>query len=254
MKRENSINKKGQIAIFVIFAILVVAVVIFIFAFPQTNVFSSNINPSSYLRDCIAPEIDNIKNILSEQGGYTTPDNYAMYKDLKLEYLCYTSEFYTPCIVQQPLLLRHVNNEMKKYIEPKAKQCFENLKDQYEKKGYEVRSGSSQINVSIVPQRITVDFIVPMTLIKEDTQTFQKFSVAIDSNWYNLITVAVNIIQYESVFGDSETGLYISYYPNLKIEKTRRDDGSTIYLLSDVTSEDKFVFATRSLVWPRGLI
>ena len=254
MKRDGLINKKGQIAIFVIFAILVVAVVIFIFAFPQTNVFSSNINPSSYLRDCIAPEIENIKNVLSEQGGYTTPDNYVMYKDLKLEYLCYTSEFYTPCTVQQPLLLRHTNNEMKKYIEPRAKQCFENLKDQYEKKGYEVRSGASAVNVSVVPGRIAVEFLAPITLIKEDTQTFQKFAVSVDSNWYDLINTAVNIIQYESVFGDSETGLYISYYPNLKIAKTRRDDGSTIYQLSDVTSEDKFAFATRSLVWPRGLI
>jgi len=68
-----------------------------------------------------------------------------------------------------------------------------------------------------------------------------------------LLLTAVSIIEYESTFGDSETGLYISYYPNLKIDKTRRDDGSTIYQLSDVTTEDTFAFATRSLVWPQGL-
>ncbi|MEK6908591.1 MAG: hypothetical protein AABX23_00890 [Nanoarchaeota archaeon] len=250
MKRD---DRKGQVTIFVILAIIVVAVIIVIFAFPQANVFSSSVNPSSYLRSCIEPEITNIKDVLSVQGGYTNPDNYAMYNDMKLQYLCYTSQFYTPCSVQQPLLLRHVQEEIKKHIEPRAKQCFEDLKDQYERKGYEVRSGTSNISVGIVPENIYVDFVAPLTLIKEDTQTFQKFSVAIDSNWYTLINTAVNIIQYESTFGDSETSLYISYYPNLVIEKTRRDDGSTIYQLSDVTSEDKFDFATRSLVWPQGL-
>lgn len=246
-------ERSGQVTIFVILALMVIAIVIIIFAFPSANVFSSSLNPSSYLRTCIEPEIENIKNTLSVQGGYTSPDNYATYQDLKLQYLCYTSQYYTPCSVQQPLLLKHIQEEMRKHIEPRAKQCFEDLKDQYESRGYEVTSGPSQISVGIVPGNIYVDFIAPLTLRREDTQTFQKFSVGMDSEWYTLINTAVNIIQYESTFGDSETSLYISYYPNLLIEKTRRDDGSTIYQLSDVTTDDKFAFATRSLVWPQGL-
>ncbi len=254
MINRGFVDRKGQVTIFVILALIIVAVVIVIVAFPQVNFFSTSINPSSYLKTCIEPEVEIIKEKLSLQGGYPNPDNYVNYNGQKFQYLCYTSEFFTPCLVQQPLLLRHVENEMKKHIEPRSKQCFEDLKSQYERRGYEVRSGSSQINVSVVPEKIRVEFNAPMTLIKEDTQTFQKFAIAVDSNWYYLINTAVNIIQYESIFGDSETGLYISYYPNLKIEKTRRDDGSTIYQLSDVISEDKFAFATRSLVWPQGLI
>jgi len=253
MLKRGFSNRKGQVTIFVILAIIVVAVVIVIFAFPQANVFSDEVNPSSYLRTCIEPEIYNIKDILSVQGGYSNPDNYALYQDMKLEYLCYTAEYYSTCTVQQPLLLKHVQDEMKKHIEPRAKQCFEDLKSQYERKGYEVRSGNSQIDVRIIPDSITVDFVAPLTLSREDTQTFQKFSVGISSSWYDLINVATNIIQYESTFGDSETSLYISYYPDLLIEKTRRDDGSTIYQLSDVTTGDEFAFASRSLVWPQGL-
>lgn len=247
-------ERSGQVTIFVILALIVVAVVIVIFAFPSANVFSSDVNPSSYLRNCIEPEIDIIKNTLSSSGGYTNPDNYAMYKDLKLQYLCYTSSYYIPCTVQQPLLLKHVQEEMEKYIEPRAKQCFEDLKDQYESRGYEVNSGSTDVQIGIVPGSINVEFLAPLTLRKEDTQTFNKFSVGIKSEWYTLINTALNIIQYESTFGDSETSLYISYYPNLIIEKTRRDDGSTIYQLRDVTTGDEFAFATRSLVWPQGLI
>lgn len=246
-------ERSGQVTIFVILALIVIGVIIVIFAFPSANVFSSEVNPSSYLRSCIEPEIETIKDKLSMQGGYTNPDNYATYQDLKLQYLCYTSQYYTPCSVQQPLLLRHVQEEMRKHIEPRAKQCFEDLKDQYESRGYEVTSGASEISVGIVPGSINVEFIAPLTLRKEDTQTFEKFSVGMASEWYNLINIATNIIQYESTFGDSETSLYISYYPDLIIDKTRRDDGSTIYQLSYATTEDKFAFATRSLVWPQGL-
>ena len=247
-------NKKGQVTIFVILAIIIVAVVIVIFAFPQVNVFSSSVNPSSYLRSCIEPEINVIKDRLSVQGGYSNPTNYALYKGLKLQYLCYTSEFYVPCSVQQPLLVSYIEKEMKRHIEPRAKQCLEDLKDQYERRGYEVKSGASAINVSVVSEKIIVEFLAPLTVSKAETQTFQKFAVGVDSKWYNLLITSINIIQYESIYGDSETGLYMSYYPNLKIEKTRRDDGSTIYQLSDVTTEDTFAFATRSLVWPQGLV
>src|SRR3989338_1925912 len=251
MRRD---GRRWQITLFVVLALIIVAIIVFIFAFPQVNVFSSSLNPGSYLRSCIEPSIGEIKDVLSDQGGYSNPTNYALYKDLKLQYLCYTSEFYTPCKIQQPLLVKHVQDEMKRYIEPRTKQCFEDLKDQYERRGYTVRSSTSAINVSVVPEKIIVEFNAPLTISKQDTQTFQKFAISIDSGWYNLLITSINIMQYESIFGDSETSLYISYYPNLKIEKTRRDDGSTIYQLSDVTTEDKFAFATRSLVWPQGLI
>jgi hypothetical protein len=247
-------DKRGQVTIFVIIALVIVGVIVLIFFFPNLNVFASDLNPSSYLKNCISSEIEEIKETLSNQGGYETPGNYAMYQDMKLQYLCYTSDFYVPCLVQQPLLLKHVENEIKNYIEPRAEQCLADLKGQYEKRGFDVSSSASDINVSIVPGNIVVEFIAPLTISKESTQTFRKFAVSINSEWYGLINTAVNIIQYESLLGDSETSLYITYYPNLIIEKTRRDDGSTIYQLKDITTDDKFAFASRSLVWPQGYI
>lgn len=253
MNRREVINTKGQVTIFIILALVLVGILVVIFAFPEVNVFSDSVNPGQYLKSCIEPEINIIKDTLSEQGGYANPSHYTFYQDMKIQYLCYISESYLPCVVQQPLLLKNVENEVKKYIEPRAKQCLQDLKNQYERKGYRVASSGSEIKVSIIPEKIVVDFVAPLTITKETTQTFQKFAVATDSNWYDLILTAVSIIQYESTLGDSETSLYISYYPNLKIEKTRRDDGTTIYQLSDITTEDEFTFATRSLIWPQGL-
>src|SRR3989344_351683 len=179
MKRGVFDMRRGQVTIFVILAIVIVAVVVVIFAFPQVNVFSSSVNPSSYLRSCIEPEINVIKDRLSVQGGYSNPTNYALYKGLKLQYLCYTSEFYVPCSVQQPLLVSYIEKEMKRHIEPRAKQCLEDLKDQYDRRGYEVKSGASAINVSVVSEKIIVEFLAPLTVSKAETQTFQKFAVGV---------------------------------------------------------------------------
>ena len=253
MIRKNMDNKRGQIAIFVIIAIVVVGIIVVLFLFPQANVFSAELNPTSYLRNCIEPEVEEIVSVISKQGGYKTPGNYVMYQGQNIQYLCYTDENYVPCVVQQPLLINHVQEEIKAFVEPRAKQCVRDLKEQYENQGYNVQSSSGVIDVEIIQKGIDVDFVSPMVISKEDsTQTFQRFGVSIDSELYSLLSTAVSIIDFESTYGDSETTLYLNYYPNLRVDKTKRN-GDTIYKLSDVTTGDEFTFASRSLVWPQGL-
>jgi hypothetical protein len=246
-------NERGQIAIFVILAIIIVSVIALMFVFPKANVFSSDINPTSYLRNCIEPEVKNIMELINVQGGYSNPDNFVMYKGKNIQYLCYTSEYYVPCVVQQPLLISHVGEEVKNFVEPKAKQCVRDLESQYESQGYSVRATPGEIVVDIIPGNIEVNFDSPMVVSKdESTQTFQKFGVSIKSEIYDLLSTAISIIDFESTYGDSETTLYLNYYPNLRIDKTKRN-GDTIYKLSNVNSGDEFTFASRSLVWPQGL-
>jgi hypothetical protein len=245
--------KRGQLAITIIVALVIVGIVIILFAFPQINIFAADVNPSSFLRNCIEPEVRDVKVVLSEQGGYSIPGNSVLYRGTEIEYLCYSAENYKPCVVQQPLLVEHVEREIKDFVEPRARQCVEDLKGQYERRGFIVQTDPGEIEVDVISGSIVVDFVAPMVVSKdENTQTFQKFGVAIDSEWYDLLSIAVSIIQFESTLGDSETTLYLQYYPDLRIDKTRRDDGSTIYKLSNVVTEDEFTFATRSLVWPAG--
>jgi len=247
-------NEKGQVAIFVIIAIAIVAVVLVVFLFPKIDVFGgADVNPSSYLSKCVEPEVEEILDVVTKQGGYSEPFVSIKYMDEDIQYLCYNAEEYEPCIVQQPLLVNHVEGEIKDYIEPKAIKCMDELKSEYERKGYRVQAGSGEIDVDIVPGSIAIDFISPMTIEREgNTQNFEKFAIGLDSELYNLLMTAVSIIDFESTLGDSETTLYLQYYPDLKIDKTRRDDGSTIYKLSNVVTGDEFTFATRSLIWPEG--
>jgi len=247
-----NMGKRGQVSLFVIIAIVIIGIVIFVSLSPKINILqTSEVNPSSFLSNCIQPEVEDTLTLLNKQGGYVAPDNYLTYQDENIQYLCYTSENYLPCVVQQPLLVSHIENEIKNAVTPKARECVNNLAKLYEKRGFDVSTTPGDINVSITSGKIAVDFLSPMTVSKEDTQTFRKFAINLDSELYDLYLTATSIIQFESTLGDSETSLYIQYYPDLKIEKLRRSP-DTIYTLSNVVTGEEFTFATRSLVWPQG--
>lgn len=244
-------EKRGQVAIFVIVAMVIIIGVIAFVAYPSVKVFVGDVNPQVYLRDCVEKDLNSILQKVTMQGGNVQPDNYLTYQDSQIQYLCYTSEFYKPCVVQQPLLVRHVENEIASALMPKAEQCVTSLKELYDRKGYKVSGAVEEVNASFVPGTFEIIIYAPLTIAKDNVQTFQSFSISRSSQMYDLLITATDIVHSESIVGDSETLTYINYYPNLKIEKTKYGS-DTIYKLSNVVSDESFTFASRSLVWPEG--
>jgi len=53
-------------------------------------------------------------------------------------------------------------------------------------------------------------------------------------------------------FGDAETTTYMNYYRDLKVEKKKKTDGTTVYIITDRNDGNKFQFASRSIAWPPG--
>ena len=134
-------NSKGQITIFVITAVVIVAIVALIyFVFPSVLVSLGIVsgNPSAFMQNCIEEEIQNSVNLVSTQGGSLEPRNFILYQDEKIEYLCYNENYYLPCIMQQPLLKQHIENEIERGIKNQEDVCFENLKESFERRGYDV--------------------------------------------------------------------------------------------------------------------
>ena len=91
-----------------------------------------------------------------------------------------------------------------------------------------------------------------LPLQKEDTVTYNSFSVAINNNLYELVSIAQSILNWEANSGDVDIAIYMNYYPDLRVEKQKRSEGSTIYILTDRNTGDMFQFASRSIVWPPG--
>jgi len=246
-------NSRGQLAIFVIVAVVIVAVILAVLFYPRIKILvSGEFTPENYLKTCVKPEIDNIMPILNKQGGYANPEGFLVQNGEKIKFLCYTNEYYKTCVVQEPFIIRRYASEIQTAIEVKASRCFSDLKKEYESRGYSVTGGFRDAKVDIDLNGIKVSFNSPVSVTKESTERFNGFNVEIDSKMYEILSIKQNIIEFESVYGDSETTSYLQYYPDLKIEKTKLSDGTKIYKVSNVITKEEFTFASRSLSWPPG--
>ena len=247
-------EKRGQVTIFVIVAMVIVVLIALFFLFRPNimKVFEGGFSPNTYLTSCVEPEIKPAVEELSNQGGYRSPEGYTLRDGTKIQYLCYTDKYYETCTIQQPMTKQHFEKELNLMLKGKASKCMSSLIEEYKKRGYEVSSGGVNSDVSIVPGKILVTYSAPLTIKMETTQTFNNFEVEMKSEIYDLLFIASSIVEYESKLGDSATELYLQYYPDLKIEKAKLSDGTKIYELSNVVTGEKFKFASRSLAWPAG--
>jgi len=248
-------EKKAQVTIFVITAlVLVVIAILFYLFYPQirSTLGLDTKNPNEFIQDCIADSIKVAEEKLVLQGGSIDPEHYFLYNDEKIEYLCYNSEYYLMCVVQQPLLKRHIEEEIKKEIKGDVEACFNDLESEYKSKGYDVTLSRGDFNIELLPNRIIANFNHTLTLEKDSVEQYKSFSVVINDNLYELISIANSIISMEAKYGDSEVTTYMNYYHDLKVEKLKQTDGTTIYILTDRNTGNKFQFASRSLAWPPG--
>ncbi len=250
-----NLAKRGQMTIFIIVAVAVVALIVLLFIFrPQLGeIFGEEINPSVYLRECLEPQIRPAVELLAKQGSYQDPLGAITYKGEKIKYLCYTDDYYETCSVQQPMTKNNFKKELNLMVKSKANICVRSLIDEYEKRDYLVDSGGVESSIAIVPNKIIVSYNAPLTVSRNNQlNTYQNFNVELGSEMYDLLFIASSVIEYESKMGDSASELYLQYYPDLRIEKIKLTDGTKIYKLSNVVTEEEFSFASRSLAWPAG--
>lgn len=248
-------NKSGQVTLFIILAIVVVVLGVIIYMFYprlQTTLGTGVKSPTEFVQLCLEEEMEkNIKE-LSTHGGSLNPEHYFLYNNEKIEYLCYTEKNYELCTMQQPFLRQHIEEELMRSIDENSVECFNSLKESYERQGYDVSLSLGETDVRLFPERIVTNFNHTLTLTKEDSERYKEFSIVLNNNLYELVSIAISILNFEAKYGDSETTTYMNFYHDLKVEKKKQSEGTTIYILTNRDTGEKFQFASRSLVWPSG--
>jgi hypothetical protein len=251
-------EKRGQVTIFIIIAIIIVGVAVLIyFLIPKaetTAVFDEK-NPNAFIQFCLEDKIKDVAETVSLQGGSLAPEHYFTYNDINIEYLCYTNknigETNDPtCTIQQPLLKQHIESEIENEIIEDVVNCFNALNQSYEGKNYNVEMKTGKTTLELLPKRIVARFDYVLTVSKGQTDRYEDFSVILNNNLYELISIANSIIEWEATSGEVDARIYMALYPDLKVEKNLRDDGTYIYVLTDKNTESKFQFASRSMVQP----
>jgi hypothetical protein len=248
-------NPKGQITIFIILAILIVAGAVVAYVLLKPSGDSSDLsNPESYIRQCIE---DNAKDAVSkiyENGGDVNPQLQIQYKGENYTYLCYYQGSYNPCINQRPMLIEHIEKEITSYLTPQLNSCFSNLEADYTKKGYSVSLDSNMVvTTKLTPKDVDINVSRKLSLEKgSNSQSFTSFESKFSSSMYKLSEIAMEVVNQESQYCNFENLGFMITYPQYDIRKTNFD-GSLIYTVKELSSQEIFKFAVRGCVMPAGL-
>lgn len=257
-------RKNGQATMALILAIAVVCIVgLYFFVRGDATIKkgeSAEENPDAFLKSCLEEEIIKTTSMISEHGGYKeNPLNIGFKFDdedvhTPISYLCYTQGYYLPCVNQEPMLIQHLKSEIKKEIDARVKECFNEMASSLEKESYEVESNYNGFEIELSSKKIIVNIDGGITKTKtEETSKQEGFQAIIPSRFYDIAIVVQEIVYQEAKYCNFDVGGFMMFYPDVKIEKFRTTDSVTIYRLEDKKSREKFKFAVRSCVIPPGI-
>ena len=251
-RRKFFLDKRAQLTVFIIIAVIIVAAIIIIL-YPRIKTSMSPSEPQPYLGDCLKTKLDEtIKNI-ENRGGSVNPVLGINYQGEKIEYLCFTNEYYKICKQQQPLLKQHIENEILENMRATVDTCIENMKTEMQARGYTAQSGQKNLSVEVNPSGVNLIVKADVVFTKENSgERFEQFTINKPSKIYDFSNLAASIINWEATYGDSDIQSFMLYYPNFKVEKYKQDEGSKIYIITDRKTSEKFTFASRSLSWYPG--
>lgn len=250
-------NKKGQVTIFVILALVIIVLGVAIyFLVPkiQSNSNAAMQNPETYFQNCVQKTLQNDATNISLQGGSLNPSPSYTYLGQKISYLCYSNEYYTPCVIQQALLIPNIEKQLDEAVGSKANECFNEMQSTYKKEGYQVSMNSGSSSVDLIKDKVIFISNTSLTLTKGSTSQYNSFQVSVNNNLYELASLANTIVAWEQNYGGSIPLYFDMEYPTFRFTKKLQDGWTEVYSIEDNSTGDVFQFATRSLAQPAGII
>lgn len=243
-----NMEKKGQVTIFIIVAIVIVSGILVFFLWAKPTYFSEGGKKLNF-ESCVEDVVEQAIGELEKNAGFINPGFSYSYNGEEFVYLCYTNQYYETCTVQVPFLKNNFDEQMEILIKDKIDVCYINSLNELKSQGYSVTQGDVEFDVLIEPGAVRVEIEAPTVV---GSESLARFNVKINSPIYDMVMIATSILQFESKYGDFDTSSMMVYYPDYIISKIKRSDGTTVYILENKIFGNKFQFASRSLAWPAG--
>ncbi|MCX6742437.1 MAG: hypothetical protein NTX24_04690 [Candidatus Pacearchaeota archaeon] len=250
-------NKKGQVTLFIIIGIVIVAVVLLaIFLVPRisrpTTPQTSTLNPGAYISSCVTDEVLPILSKLSKQGGYLDPSPYYTWYGNNLQFLCYSENETDDCVNQKPMLKEDIENQLLVKVDSITRSCINSFKLQTENKGDIVTTcGTLLLGVALKPESVTIDITCPIKIVtKEDENlNFNDFDISIDSNLYGQVMLAKDVVNEEIVGNGVNFAIqYASTHDDILLNSRTPTLGIRVYNITYINdpSDNEFLFAIKN--------
>jgi hypothetical protein len=253
---ENN-SKRSQITIFVILAMIIVVIIAIVFLIMNRPGAGLSIveNPEAYMQKCLQDSIiKNEKKILDANGYLDKKDNYIIYNGTKAYYICKASQFYVPCINQDPVFLETIRRQLEREVKKDSDVCLTKLRKELERKNYGIHEGNSSFRLEIFEKIISVDINKKITFSKgEDIRTINEFSAETPSPLYGLAKTVQYIVNYESTFCEFNNVNWMLNFPGISINRFIASEGTKVYTITERTSNKQIKFAVKTCILPAGI-
>ncbi len=250
-------NKKGQVTVFVIVALLIVAVIFIVMLLNRGSVTSREQdfdNPDAYLSTCINERARIILDEMLSNGGLLSLENKILYNTKEVPYLCKNINNFEPCVNQYPLYVSQIEKEFDEAIQTDAEQCFSSLITELEERNYEISSnGDVKVEAKLKPEVVEISFENEISISKSgETKKFSKFDTFVFTKIQSIGFVVSEIISQEAKWCYFSNDGFMTLYPEYDIRVYLMEDSTKIYTVKNKKTNEEIEFATRGCAMPAG--
>lgn len=249
-------DKKGQVAIWAIIALVIIGSVITFFLFEKTPIIKSakSFDPKEYLDNCIRKSIEESVDVMLLRGGFVNNPLNVMFNNINVSYICYNKGNYVPCINQHPMLLNEMAYEIRKQITPKIGGCISSLRDEVIRKGGSIETGNFELGISLAPERIFAELTGKIVIaFSGQVSSFESFKIEVLNPIYDLGHVAMEIASQEAKYCYFSYDGYMILYPRFDIRKNVLSDSNKVYSIKDKKSSKTMNIGIRGCAIPAGI-
>ncbi len=185
-------EKKGQVTIFVILAIVLIAAISLYFGFRNKNT-SENIPPAvepiyTHIISCLQKTSKEGAEYIGEQGGY-----YELPKAISIEYFSKDIPYYYLNSKENIPSLERIELELGNYIYYNLERCIDF--EYFEEQGYEISGNKLLVSPIIREKGVDINVEYPITITKgTSTERLENFEVFIEADIKKMIEVSKDIV------------------------------------------------------------
>jgi len=248
-------EKRGQVTIFIIVAILIVVGIVAAFWLMGRDDIETpmDLDPKQFVQKCVRDAVEDSVEKMLENGGQRVASQAISYQGHEWNYLCYQADYYQGCYNLHPMLEFLIESEIEEDIGDEVEACFNSMIEDFENKGFDVSDGSLDYSINLLPGSVEINLEKKVDVTQSDSsQSFEDFDTKILSPIYELVRVAREVVNSESQFCHFEYNGYMLLYPDYDIQRFDYMD-SKIYRLIDRRTGAEFKFAVRSCAYPPGI-
>jgi hypothetical protein len=251
--------KRGQVTIFVIIAIIIVAAVAFVFTLSDKTDEGNNVSPvkdpQGYIQKCAQDAVSEAESKLIPHGGIIEPTSESvMFDSVKIIWMCYTPELKKICTNKHPMLSKEIENQIISYAQPKIEACFSEVQDDLKRYDYQ-QDNAMNFSVILLPKQIAIKLSRQISFTRNEQKiSLDNFNTFVDSPLYTFVSIALETSNQEvscrcgEEVCNADVLKFSLDYPGFEVSRFVSGSNEKAYTITETLSNKKFNFGVRNCV------